>query len=129
MGYLACAHLGRLLIYSGVKQWKAFLYAFLLSIVLNVSVPAQKSSPASSQSHRAEAGRPMSVLGIVSERGNTLRFVTDQRVWNVDNPETLEGHEGHYIRVEAYMYSDKGTIHITSVMIPTKLEIRTNDLR
>ena len=129
MGYLACAHIGRLLVYSGVKQWKAFLLALLLCIVLNVSLQAQKSSPASSQPHRAEAGRPMSVLGIVSERGNTLRFVTDQRVWNVDNPEILEGHEGHYIRVDAYIYSDKGKIHITNVMIPTKLEIRTNDLR
>ena len=108
---------------------KAFLLASLLCIALSVPAFAQESSLPSSQSHRSEAGRPRSILGIVSERGKRLRFVTDQRVWNVDNPEVLEGHEGHYVRVDAQVYPDNGTIHVTSVTMPTKLEITTNDLR
>jgi len=108
---------------------KAFLLAFLLCIVLNIPAPAQTSLHPSSQNHRAEAVRPVSILGIVSERGEKLRFVTDQRVWNVENPEILGGHEGHYIRVDAQVYPDEGAIHITSVTMPTKLEIRTNDQR
>jgi len=114
---------------AGWKAMKAVLFALLLCIALNVPASAQNSWPPSSQSHRTEASRPISILGIVSERSERLKFVTDQRVWNVDNPEILGGHEGHYVRVGAQIYPDNGTIHITSVTMPTELEIRTNDLR
>jgi hypothetical protein len=66
-------------------------------------------------------------MGIVSEQGEKLRFVTDQRAWNVDNPETLKGHEGHYIRVNGHVFPDKGSIRITEVKMPTARESREND--
>jgi hypothetical protein len=37
----------------------------------------------------------------------------------VDNPEILEGHEGHFVHAKAYIYPDKNLIHITEVKIPT----------
>lgn len=113
----------------GSRAMKAFSLTFLLCIGLNVPNSAQTSPPGSSQSHQAEASGLVSILGIVSERRERLRFVTEQRVWNVDNPEILGGHEGHYVRVDAKMYPDNGTIHIKSVTMPTKLEIRSNNLR
>jgi hypothetical protein len=58
-----------------------------------------------------------------------LTFVTNQRAWNVDNPETLEGHEGHFIRVKAQVHPDKDWIHITEVKPPTAIESRNNDER
>ena len=67
-------------------------------------------------------------MGTVSD-GEKLTFVTDQRAWNVDNPETLKGHEGHYIRVNAHVYPGKGSIHITEVKMPTATESRKNDQR
>jgi hypothetical protein len=39
--------------------------------------------------------RLTSIMGTVRADGVKLTFVTDQRAWNVDNPETLKGHEGH----------------------------------
>jgi hypothetical protein len=53
-----------------------------------------------------------------------LSFVTDQRVWNVDNPEILEGHEGHYVHATAYVYPDHDSIHITGLKIPTASETK-----
>jgi hypothetical protein len=41
------------------------------------------------------------MMGTVRAGGEQLTFVTDQRVWNVDNPGSLEAHQGHYVRVQA----------------------------
>ena len=66
------------------------------------------------------------MMGIVQD-GDKLRFVTDQRAWNVDNPEMLEGHEGHYVRVTAHIYPSKDSIHITEVTLPTASETRKDN--
>ena len=68
------------------------------------------------------------MLGTVQD-GDELRFVTDQRAWNVDNPETLEGYEGHYVRVRGHVYSDRDSIHITEVNLPTATETRKDDMK
>jgi len=68
-------------------------------------------------------------MGTVRADGETLTFVTDRRAWNVDNPETLKGHEGHYVRVQAHVYADKDSIYITEVKMPTASETRKNDER
>jgi hypothetical protein len=46
-----------------------------------------------------------------------------------DNPETLKGHEGHYVPAEAYVYLDKNLIRITEVKIPTARESREADIK
>lgn len=66
------------------------------------------------------------IMGIVQD-GDKLRFVTDQRAWNVDNPETLKGHEGHYVRVTAHFYPSKDSIHVTEVNLPTASENREDN--
>ena len=68
------------------------------------------------------------MMGIVQD-GDKLRFVTDQRAWNVDNPEMLEGHEGHYVRVTAHFYPSKDSIHITEVTLPTASETRKDNMK
>jgi hypothetical protein len=65
----------------------------------------------------------------LSEQGERLRFVTDQRAWNVDNPETLMGHEGHYVHAVAYVHPDKNSIHIIEVKVPTARETREADIK
>ena len=62
--------------------------------------------------------RLTAITGTVWEDGEKLRFVTEQRAWKVDNPETLKGHEGHCVHAEAYLYPDKNLIHIAEVERP-----------
>jgi hypothetical protein len=69
------------------------------------------------------------IMGTVEERGDKLRFVTEQRIWNVDNPEILEGHEGHYIHATAYLYPKHHSLHITEVKLPTADETRIDDAK
>jgi hypothetical protein len=109
---------------------KFFLLTFL-SICPAVGVVAvARGLPHPAPQKYLDAGiRLTSIMGTVRADGENLTFVTDQRAWNVDNPGTLKGHEGHYVRVEAYIYSDKGSIHITEVKMPTANERRQNDKR
>ena len=77
--------------------------------------------------HKIQAGAGLTTMMGVIQDGDKLRFVTDQRAWNVDNPETLKGHEGHYVRVTAHFYPSKDSIHITEVNLPTASETRKDN--
>jgi hypothetical protein len=109
---------------------KTFLLAFLsLSFTVGIVAVAQGSPSQAPQKHPAAWVQSTSIMGTVSEQGDKLRFVTDPRAWNVDNPETLRGHEGHYVRVNAHLYPDRGSIHIMEVKMPTASESIENDGR
>ena len=102
---------------------KSLLLA-ILSVCFAVSVAALAPDVRTQAPHKiqapAEAGLT-TMMGTVQD-GDILRFVTDQRAWNVDNPETLKGHEGHYVRVTARLHPSKDSIHITEVNLPTASE-------
>ena len=110
---------------------KTFLLA-IVSLCFALSVAAL-SPDATNQVPRkiqaAEGARLTNIMGTIQEDGDKLRFVTDQRAWNVDNPETLKGHEGHYVHAEAYVYPETNSIHITEVKMPTASETKKDDMR
>ena len=109
---------------------KCLLLAILsLCFVVNaVALTAHVRNHAPSKIQPAEGIGLATMLGTVQD-GDTLRFITDQRTWNVDNPETLEGHEGHYVRVRAHVYPNRDSIHITEVNLPTAAETRKDDIK
>jgi len=101
---------------------------FCLSVVV-VALSQDAPSQTRRQTQAAAGDRLTTIMGTVQEGGDKLRFVTDQRVWNVDNPEILEGHEEHYVHTKAYVYPDKNLIHITEVKIPTAPETMEADIK
>jgi len=109
---------------------KTVLLACLsLCLAPSIVAVAQSTLNHTPQEYQATGSRLSTIMGTVRADGQTLTFVTDQRAWNVDNPEVLKGHEGHYVRVNAHVYPDKDSIHITEVKLPTVNESRRNDLR
>jgi hypothetical protein len=100
---------------------------FCPSVVVALSQDAPNQPPRKTPATVGD--RLTTVMGTVQEGGDKLRFVTEQRVWNVDNPEILEGHEGHYVHAKAYVYPDKNLIHITEVKIPTARETTEVDIK
>ena len=52
-----------------------------------------------------------------AEGGQMLVFVSDaeKKVWTVENPETLKGHEGHHVAVTGNADAAKGSMRIESV--------------
>ena len=93
---------------------KTFLLAFLsLCFAVGVVAVAQDLQNQAPQKHQDAGMRLTSIMDTVRAAGETLTFVTDQRAWNVDNPETLKGHdEGHYVRVQ--LTSTRTRIRFTS---------------
>ena len=70
-----------------------------LSLCFALSVVALSQDPPNHALRKTQAAtraRLTTIMGTIQEDGDKLRFVTDQRAWNVDDPETLKGHEGHY---------------------------------
>ena len=110
---------------------KTFLFAiFSLCFALSVVVALSQDAPNQTAKTPADIGaRLTTIMGIVQEDGEKLRFVTEQRAWKVDNPETLKGHEGHYVHAEGYVYPNRDLIHITEVKIPTARETREADIK
>jgi hypothetical protein len=66
---------------------------------------------------KAEAAPLKTLKGTVKADGDKITFVSDadQKSWDVMNPETLKGHEGHHVQLSAHVYADKGSIHVMSV--------------
>jgi len=110
---------------------KTLLLAIVsLCVALSVVALSQEApNQAPRKTQAAARARLTTIMGTIQEDGDKLRFVTDQRAWNVDNPETLKGHEGHYVRAKAYVYLDKDSIHITEVKMPTASETKKDDMR
>jgi hypothetical protein len=105
---------------------KNLLFAiFSLCFALTVVVALSQDAPYQAPKNPAEVTPQLTtIMGTVLEDSEKLRFVTEQRAWKVDNPETLKGHEGHYLHAEAYIYPDENLIHIIEVKIPTARETK-----
>jgi hypothetical protein len=104
----------------------------ILSLCFALSVVALSQDPPNNALRKTQAAtraRLTTIMGTIQEDGDKLRFVTDQRAWNVDNPETLKGHEGHYVHVKARVYPDEDSIHITEVKMPTTSETKKDDMK
>src|ERR1700731_2746103 len=105
----------------------ALSLCFCLSVV---DADCQNAVNQAPRKPRATVGtRLTTIMGTVQEGGDKLRFVTDQRIWNVDNPNILEGHQGHYVHATAYLYPDRNSIHITELKIPTASETKIDDTK
>jgi uncharacterized protein YxeA len=67
---------------------------------------------------QADAKAPlMTIRGTIKADGDKYTFVNDKdgKSWDVMNPETLKGHEGHHVELSAHVYADKNSVHVMSV--------------
>jgi hypothetical protein len=86
-----------------------------LTFLTGMSVFAQPMF--SPQDQMAPAAPLMTLKGTIKADGDKYTFVNDKdgKSWDVMNPETLKGHEGHHVQLSAHVYADKGQIHVMSV--------------
>lgn len=94
------------------------LFLGLSLMMLGTMAVAQDMSQNSGQMDKAAPAAPLkNIKGTVKADGDKYTFVSDKdmKSWDVMNPETLKGHEGHHVQVSAHVYADKGAIHVMSV--------------
>jgi len=87
-----------------------------LSLVM-LGTPVLALSHPQEMKQEKENAKLMDIKGTVKADGDKITFVndSDQKSWNVVNPETLKEHVGHHVEVSAHVYADKGEIHVMKV--------------
>src|SRR5271168_5394129 len=89
-----------------------------LALMMGITAFAQPISNMSPTHANSGADAPLMTLqGTVKADGAKYWFVNDKdgKSWEVINPETLKGHEGHHVELSAHVYADKMQIHVMSV--------------
>ncbi len=101
---------------------KLLMCVLALSVMLGTAAFAQYGSQDTPKQdtpkkEKAATAPLKNIKGTVKAEGDKLTFVADKggKSWEVMNPETLKGHEGHHVEVSAHVYADKGAIHVMSV--------------
>ncbi|SRR5216683_1203644 len=88
-----------------------------LTFLMGTATFAQDNMGQGAKTDNAAAAPQKNIKGTVKAEGDKLTFVADKggKSWDVMNPETLKGHEGHHLQLSAHVYADKGAIHVMSV--------------
>ena len=96
---------------------KIFAMVLAVGLVCSAASFAQDMGGGAMKSDKAPAAPLKTLKGTVKADGDKLSFVNDkdQKSWDVMNPETLKGHEGHHVQLSAHVYADKNAIHVMSV--------------
>jgi hypothetical protein len=94
---------------------KMLILVLALSVMFTVAGFAQDMSKDSGTA--APAAPLKNIKGTVKADGDKLTFVSDKdgKSWDIVNPESLKGHEGHHVELSAHVYADKGQIHVMTV--------------
>ena len=97
---------------------KLWILTLAVCVAFSMVAVAQDMGKSCDMGKDKAAAAPLKTIkGTVKADGDKVTFVSDadQKSWDVMNPETLKGHEGHHVQVSAHVYADKGSIHVMSV--------------
>ena len=96
---------------------KLLILTMAVCMVCSVVAVAQEMGKGDDMGKSATAAPLKTLKGTVKADGDKITFVndSDQKSWDVMNPETLKDHAGHHVQVSAHVYEDKNSIHVMSV--------------
>jgi hypothetical protein len=113
-----------------MKSFLLAIFSLCFAVSAAALAPDATNQAARPQNiHAVSGARLTAIMGTILEDGDKLRFVTEQRAWRVENPEILKGHEGHFVRAQAYLYPETNSIHVTEVKLPTASETEKDDIK
>lgn len=90
----------------------------MLAGILVLGTMAVAQDTTAKPDDKMAASAPLKTLaGTVKADGDKFTFVNDEdsKSWDVMNPETLKGHDGHHVQLSAHVYADKNSIHVMKV--------------
>ena len=82
----------------------------------------QENRAVKKEEKAAAKGKTLRLTGWVKDEGGKTVFVNDKdkSAWSVDNPDALNGHEGHHVRVRAKLNEADKSVHILGVKMMAK---------
>jgi membrane protein implicated in regulation of membrane protease activity len=118
--FVAHANFGRgFEIYEAARmQMKTICVATLALFFAALSFPVLMHGKSQSASQSDKSSDLMDIKGTVRSDNAKITFVADEggKSWDVVNPETLKNYVDKHVEVNAHVFSDKGQIHIESVV-------------
>jgi hypothetical protein len=97
---------------------KLMMLVLAFAVIGNVAAFAQGMDKDSDNMKMSADKAPLkSIKGTIKADGDKVMFVadSDQKSWDIMNPEAVKGHEGHHVEVSAHVYADKMAIHVMKV--------------
>ncbi|HEX4485213.1 MAG TPA: hypothetical protein VH088_03040 [Terriglobales bacterium] len=97
---------------------KLLMLVLAFAVIGNVAAFAQGMEKDSDNMKMGADKAPLkSIKGTIKADGDKVMFVadSDQKSWDIMNPEAVKGHEGHHVEVSAHVYADKMAIHVMKV--------------
>ena len=91
---------------------KLIAICFGLALIVGM-VPAQESMK--NDNMKADSSKEMKITGKISEDGKMFVNDKDSKSWTIQNPEAVNGHEGHHVTLSAHVYADKSEVHVMSL--------------
>jgi len=71
------------------------------------------------ESAKQESSKPAKAIrisGRVSSDGRSFERDQDHTVWTVTNADVMKDHEGHRVKLQAYVAAEKGEIFVISIV-------------
>jgi hypothetical protein len=115
-----------------MKRLLTLLFAFVIALSMAAQEPASKDQGAANdkkvakaekkEAKAAEKGKSMSLTGWVKDQDGKTVFVNDKdkQSWNIANPETVKGHEGHHVKVKAKLNEADHSVNIEKMTMMRK---------
>jgi hypothetical protein len=98
-----------------ISMKKILMMVFSVVVLASLGSWAQTSSQKSDKNSTSTSGKTMTMAGTVSNDGKMFVSDKDSKSWKVDNPDSLKGHGGHHVSVNASEDPASDTLHVNSV--------------
>ncbi len=64
---------------------------------------------------KVDASKTVDVKGTISDDGKVFVSDKDSKNWNITNPDSVKGHEGHHVVLTALVDADKSEVQVMSL--------------
>lgn len=70
----------------------------------------------------AEKGKTMALTGWIKEQDGKKVFENDKdkQAWNISNPDTVKGHEGHHVKIKGTLNEGDHSVNVQSLSMLSK---------
>jgi len=106
-----------------MKRALTILFAFFLVASMSSIMVAQNTDKAEKKEAKAaEKGKIMSLTGWVKTEDGKPHFVNDadKKTWDISNPDAVQGHDGHHVKIKAKLDEPNHAVHVESLSMLSK---------
>jgi hypothetical protein len=94
---------------------KLMIVSFAMTLLMSVVALAQYGAQQPDTGKSGTSMKAVSITGTISDDGKMFVSDKDGKSWTISNPDTVKGHEGHHVILQAQVDADKSQVHVMSL--------------